>query len=65
MFSSGFRIGSAFSTSCTMRTLPKRSALSSWRMKFLSRKEVFTTRLLLNRFIRNVTPCSLGSTSSG
>ena len=65
MFSSGFRIGSAFSTSCTMRTLPKRSALSSWRMKFLSRKEVFTTRLLLNRFIRNATPCSLGSTSSG
>ena len=52
LFSSGFRIGSAFSTSWTMRMLPKRSALSSCRMKFLSRKEVLITRLLLNRFIR-------------
>ena len=51
LLSSGFSTGSAFSTSCTMRIEPNRSADSSSLMKFLSRKEVLMTRSLLKVFM--------------
>ena len=65
LFSRGFRTGSAFSTSCTSRMLPKRNALSSCFMNDLSRKDVLMTRFDEYRFVRNCMPWLEGSMSRG